>query len=137
MSERTQKILLHCKYLDDEAAAGVHAHGESRARTGVSVRITARTEPDGRRSAVATVSERGHFRRASGKVYARWQVVSMVYISRTKRGLVVRRRYQGTGIGKGIWSEHLFANDVVPSPFGCQTLTDVHQRANLEISRCP
>jgi PcfJ-like protein len=88
MADTTGRILLHIKYLDDEAAGQPTGQGTV---SGAALRIVARTAPDGRPSVAATVSYRVHRRRASGKVFRYWTLERATSLARTKQDLVVLR----------------------------------------------
>lgn len=89
-----ERVLVHVKYLNDEAAERVN-HDGGRGVTGASLRILIRTLSDEPQRIVATNSQRIHSTRASGKVYARWETSRGVVLTRTQRGLVVARRHLG------------------------------------------
>ncbi|MFJ5725503.1 PcfJ domain-containing protein [Streptomyces sp. NPDC093149] len=102
MSENSERVLLHVKFLNDR----IEPTGEG-VRTGASLRVVARTAPDGRATVSGSVSHRVHRTRASGKVFRYWQTVQAFSLLRTKADLVVLRVLEN-GSRKNR-TQHLFA----------------------------
>ncbi|WP_326742796.1 PcfJ domain-containing protein [Streptomyces sp. NBC_01768] len=86
MSENGERVLLHVKLLNHR----IYPTFEG-VRTGASLRVVARTAPDGRVTVSGSVSHRVHRMRASGKVFRYWQTVQGFSLLRTKAGLVALR----------------------------------------------
>ncbi|MFF3697412.1 PcfJ domain-containing protein [Streptomyces sp. NPDC002221] len=86
MSENTERVLLHVKFLNDRIEPTIES-----VRTGTSLRVVARTALDGRVTVAGSVSHRVHRMRASGKVSRHWQTVRAFSLFRTQAGLVVLR----------------------------------------------
>lgn len=106
---RTEETLLYLKYVDDELAKEPNLAGRS---TGISLRVLARTMPDGRRSVAASIYERVHRTRASGKSFHYWQLTVTRSMSLTKQGLIVMRNFsKSTGVMN---SSHVWAEDQGP-----------------------
>ncbi|MFJ5071702.1 PcfJ domain-containing protein [Kitasatospora sp. NPDC088556] len=86
MSENSERVLLHVKFLNDQIEPTVEG-----VRTGASLRVVARTAPDGRVTVSGSVSHRVHRMRASGRVFRHWQTQQAFSLLRTKADLVVLR----------------------------------------------
>jgi hypothetical protein len=88
LTGRTETTLLYLKYVDDVRAEEADINGVV---TGISLRVLARTLPDGRTSVAASLYRRVHRTRASGKTFHYWNPIKMLSMSRTKQGLIVMR----------------------------------------------
>ncbi|WP_406004591.1 hypothetical protein [Streptomyces sp. NBC_00987] len=102
MSENSERVLLHIKFLNDRIEPTVEG-----VRTGASLRVVARTAPDGRVTVSGSVWHRVHRMRASGKVFSYWQTVRAFSLLRTKAGLVVLRELEHAKRKNS--TQHLFA----------------------------
>ncbi|WP_405824235.1 PcfJ domain-containing protein [Streptomyces sp. NBC_00838] len=106
MPERTEHALLYIKYVDDARAEQGAAAVEG-AISGMSLRILARTLPDGRTSVAVSLYRRVHRMRASGKVCHYWTHEKLTSMARTKKDLVVLReidRRQGKSTSRHVFS---------------------------------
>lgn len=90
MRERTENTVLYIKYVSD-ALAEHGATDVGGVTSGLSLRILARTEPDGRTSVAASLYKRVHRMRASGKAFHYWTSEKLTSMARTKKDLVVLR----------------------------------------------
>lgn len=88
--ERAERTLLYIKFVDD-ALAEEGATTVEGTVSGISLRVLARTEADGRPSVAASLYTRVHRMRASGKAFHYWKAEKLTSMARTKRGLVVLR----------------------------------------------
>ncbi|MFG1857480.1 PcfJ domain-containing protein [Actinomadura geliboluensis] len=88
MTDVTEQVLLHIKYLDDHAASQPSLHGVV---SGASLRVVARETVDGRVKVSGSVSHRIHRLRASGQAFRYWRQQIAVSLVRTKQDLVVLR----------------------------------------------
>ncbi|MFD4949875.1 PcfJ domain-containing protein [Streptomyces sp. NPDC058409] len=102
MSEISERVLLHVKFLNDQIEPTVEG-----VRTGASLRVVARTASDGRVTVSGSVSHRVHRIRASGKVFRYWQTVRAFSLLRTKAGLVALRDLENAS--RKNRTQHLFA----------------------------
>ncbi|WP_434598272.1 PcfJ domain-containing protein [Streptomyces sp. A5-4] len=102
MSENSERVLLHVKFLKDQIEPTVEG-----VRTGTSLRVVARTAPDGRVTVSGSVWRRVHRMRASGKVFYYWQTVQAFSLLRTKVGLVALRVLENDS--RRNRTQHLFA----------------------------
>ncbi|WP_424862993.1 PcfJ domain-containing protein [Streptomyces sp. MMS24-I29] len=122
MSESSERVLLHVKFLNDRFEPTTEG-----VCTGSSLRVVARTAPGGRVSASGSVSYRVHRTRASGKVFRYWQTQQAFSLLRTKAGLVVLRVLERSSRKNS--TQHLFAGgerqlEGLLSRFGTQILLD-------------
>lgn len=108
-----QRTILHLKYVSDELAEEPTLEG---VRTGVSMLIRAKTLLDGRQVVTASVSERFHASRASGKVYKRWSPRMSLSIRRTQQDLVIARLFIPSQ--HRVRPTHLFAADEIAHMVG-------------------
>ncbi|MFD9868510.1 PcfJ domain-containing protein [Streptomyces niveus] len=107
MPERTEHAVLYIKYVDDALAEQGAAAVEG-AISGMSLRILARTLPDGRTSVAVSLYRRVHRMRASGKAFHYWTHEKLTSLARTKKNLVVLReidRRQGKSTTRHVFSE--------------------------------
>lgn len=107
MPERTEHTLLYIKYVDDALAEQGAAAVEG-VISGMSLRILARTLPDGRTSVAVSLYRRVHRMRASGKAFHYWTHEKLTSMARTKKDLVVLReidRRQGKSTTRHVFSE--------------------------------
>ncbi|MFJ6140116.1 PcfJ domain-containing protein [Kitasatospora sp. NPDC092286] len=102
MSENSERVLLHVKFLNDHLEPTVEG-----VRTGASLRVVARTAPDGRVTVSGSVSHRVHRMRASGRVLHHWQTQQAFSLLRTKADLVVLRMLEKAS--RKNRTQHLFA----------------------------
>ncbi|MFC9755196.1 PcfJ domain-containing protein [Streptomyces sp. NPDC056921] len=102
MSEISERVLLHVKFLNDRREPSVEG-----VRTGASLRVVARTASDGRVTVSGSVSHRVHRMRASGKVFRYWQTGRAFSLLRTKAGLVALRDLENAS--RKNRTQHLFA----------------------------
>ncbi|MFB7919593.1 hypothetical protein [Streptomyces sp. NPDC056061] len=102
MSENSERVLLHVKFLNEQIEPTVEG-----VRTGASFRVVARTAADGRVMVSGSVSHRVHRMRASGKVCRYWQTQWAFSLLRTKAGLVVLRVLENNS--RRNRTRHLFA----------------------------
>jgi hypothetical protein len=106
-----ERVILHVKWLDDEAAAHPTVEGIP---SGVSLRVVARELRDGRVRVSVTGSRRVHRLRASGKAFHYWQMVSISSLARTRQGLVVLRTINSRKPAKSNSTRHLFSGTTTP-----------------------
>ncbi|MFG1857490.1 hypothetical protein ACGFJT_37035 [Actinomadura geliboluensis] len=106
MTDAAEQILLHIKYLNDEAAAQPPLNGIV---SGASLRVVARESADGRVRVSGSVSHRIHRRRASGKTFRYWDRKVAISLARTKQDLVVFRTLSTRP--KRATTLHLFDDD--------------------------
>ncbi|MFC4048322.1 hypothetical protein ACFOY4_01390 [Actinomadura syzygii] len=97
-----EHVLIHIKYLDDEAAARPTLQGVV---SGASLRVVARETADGRVKVSGSVSHRIHRLRASGKAFRYWDRKIAVSLARTKQDLVILRTLTKP---KKVTTQHLF-----------------------------
>ena len=112
MSERIEHTLLYIKYVDDALAE----HGATDINgvpSGISLRILARREADGRTSVAASLYRRVHRMRASGKAFHYWTPEKLTSMARTKKDLVVLRDIDRR-TGKST-THHVFSETMVQS----------------------
>ncbi|MEV7872715.1 PcfJ domain-containing protein [Streptomyces sp. NPDC088124] len=107
MSEKSERVLLHVKFLNDQIEPTFEG-----ACTGTSLRVVARTTPDGRVAVSGSVWHRVHRMRGSGKVFKHWQTVQAFSLLRTKAGLVALRVLESTR--RLNYTQHLFAGGEHP-----------------------
>jgi hypothetical protein len=112
MSERTEHVLLFIKYVDDALAEQGVASVQG-ATSGMSLRILARTLPDGRTSVAVSLYSRVHRMRASGKASHYWTSEKLTSMARTKKDLVVLRKIDRR-TGKST-TRHVFSETAVES----------------------
>lgn len=112
MRERTEHRLLYIKYVDD-ALAEQGASSTDGLQSGISLRILARTETDGRTSVAASLYKRVHRMRASGKSFHYWTPEKLTSMARTKKDLVVLRDIDRR-TGKST-TEHVFSEAKIES----------------------
>lgn len=102
MSENSERVLLHVKFLKVQIEPAIEG-----VCTGTSLRVVARTAPDGRVTVSGSVWRRVHRMRASGKVFHYWQTVRAFSLLRTKAGLVALRVLESAS--RRSRTHHLFA----------------------------
>ena len=105
MHERAEHTVLYIKYVSD-ALAEQGASSIEGVTSGISLRILARTEADGRTSVAASLYKRVHRMRASGKVFHYWTSEVLTSLARTKKDLLVLRSIDRRS-GRST-SEHVF-----------------------------
>lgn len=105
-----ERVLLHVKWLDDEAAAHPTVEGIP---SGVSLRVVVRELRDGRVRVSVTGSRRVHRLRASGKAFHYWQTIGISSLARTRQGLVVLRTINPRNPAKNK-TRHLFSGTTTP-----------------------
>lgn len=108
--DRAERTILYVKYVDDSLGeqGATSAEGTT---SGISLRVLARTEADGRTSVAASLYTRVHRMRASGKAFHYWKPEKLTSLARTKKGLVVLRNIDRR-TGKST-TEHVFEDAVI------------------------
>lgn len=106
-AQRQKQVLLSLTYLS-ETFAVEGAEQITGLISGKSLRIVARTEPDGRPSIVVKLRSRVHRMRASGKSYHYWRTEQLITIFRTQQDLLVLREQKNA---VQTFSRHVFTAD--------------------------
>lgn len=106
-AERQERVLLALKYVSDELALEGERSSQG-VTSGISLRILARTEPDGRTSIAVSLYHRVHRMRASGKAFHYWAPEQVRAIARTKQDLLVLRDINRSA--QRTLSRHLFSH---------------------------
>lgn len=112
MSERAEHTVLYIKYINDALAERGATEIEG-VNSGISLRILARTESDGRTSVAASLYKRVHRMRASGKAFHYWAPEKLTSMARTKKDLVVLRDIDRR-TGKSS-TQHVFSESMIDS----------------------
>lgn len=123
-----ETTLLHLKYVSDVLARQPADEGTM---TGASLLVRTKTLADGRRAVTASVSERVHARRASGKIYRRWSPVYALSVRRTKQDLVVARQFSHSD--RRVSVRHLFSAEGVDQEL--RFITDHFRQLMLDTGR--